>query len=110
MENAGPSREVRRRRHPAVRYFARWAVILVALYAGSYLVLTVQGTYAPSAYGASGPKFYEWYPRGFAFNGRVGEALCLFYAPLWALDNTVWHDGAKRRSGRHPSTDDNPWY
>ncbi|TWT85979.1 hypothetical protein Pla123a_07870 [Posidoniimonas polymericola] len=71
-------------------------VLLVAVllfYLGSYLVLTLQGEYQPTAVGLNGPKVVNWTPRGF-FSANDMEwnlPLLTVYAPLFYADNRWWH-------------------
>ena len=87
---------------PALHYFSKWTLFLGMLYVASYLVLSLPGTYGAMSYGAGGPKFYCWYPKGFHFHHARGKALTVFYYPLWRFDNTLWHSPRHLRSGAYP--------
>ena len=82
----------------------------MGLYIGSYWVLSLNGRYAPGALGAWGPKWYYWFPKGFA-QGKVGYWMVDFYSPIWALDRKFWHKTARDKEdiGDDPVTDVYGW-
>lgn len=88
-----------------MRYFGRWAGLLMAMYAGSYVVLSLMGSYGYWWVSGTGPK-YMWYPMGFGMKSRVNEAVWMFYLPLWQVDRLLWHTQRRRDSGEDPSVDD----
>ncbi len=69
-------------------------VSLLLLYAGSYLVLSLQGRYEPAAIGLSGVKFYAWEPRGFVtieVYPKWRQLPHYAFLPLYWLDTRLWH-------------------
>lgn len=106
MPDNSPTRS---RRWPWVRFFAGWLLTLGILYCASYVVLSIQGTYGPGAFGCNGIKWYNWYPKGFAYNGEPGDWIGAVYGPLLALDRAMWHTRARQASGAYRSSDFCPW-
>ena len=64
--------------------------LLVALYVGSYLVLTMNGRFEVGTISAG--ITYEWAPRGFVTGGRWKLNYIRFYFPLYQLDVNFWHE------------------
>jgi hypothetical protein len=71
-----------------MRALAAGGFLVVALYVGSYLVLTLSGRYEPGMISAG--VTYEWAPRGF-FGPRWKWEYAAFYFPLYQLDVNFWH-------------------
>jgi hypothetical protein len=71
-------------------------VVLLALYISSYVALSVGGRFEPRAIGLNGVKGYAWAPRGFVKDYKWNWSLVLFYLPLTALDERVWHNGYRQ--------------
>lgn len=85
-----------------------WALILpslVAIYVGSYLVLSSQGKYVPTGWGLAWVKNYGWAPRGFV-SGTYGtdqnRLPQLIFMPLWLIDMRFVHTSENAMSGRFP--------
>lgn len=70
-------------------------LFLAAAYFGSYFIMSIQGGYGPGAVGGNGVKFYYWYPKGISFDSRRGLWIWRVYAPLWELDQSIWHRGQR---------------
>lgn len=84
------------------RRFVHRALVVVALYIASYVVLSLCGAYSPVYYSSrritdpSGLLGFRdtslWEPAGMGlFSGFSGFALTTFYAPLLWLDRKWWH-------------------
>lgn len=67
------------------------AMILLALYVGSYFGLSMAGRYEPFTIGLMGVKSYGWAPRGFVTNGRWNRLPIWIYYPLLRADMHFWH-------------------
>jgi hypothetical protein len=78
---------------------------LLAIYAGSYLVLSLQGQYVPAGWGLAWVKDYHWAPRGFV-SGSYGtdqnRTPQVIFMPLWVIDKRFLHTSEKAMSGRYP--------
>ena len=78
---------------------------MLGLYFGAYVMLSVQGTYVPLAWGVSWVKVYAWAPRGFA-SGPAGTewhpVLVYSFLPLWGLDRHLWHTEDRMDEGKYP--------
>jgi hypothetical protein len=74
------------------------ALIFMLIYVGSYLILSVNGHFAPGATGTNGIKWLEWVPAGFSEGFRRRRPVYWSYLPLWVLDQRMWHveDGSAR--------------
>jgi hypothetical protein len=77
-------------------------VLLVAVYCGSYLYLTVRGSYQPVTLGLNGRNTYAWAPQGFVENYHWNRFKIAFYAPLYGCDLRFWHTSERARTGRYP--------
>jgi hypothetical protein len=77
-------------------------VLLVAVYCGSYLYLTVRGSYQPITLGLNGRNAYTWAPQGFVEDFRWNRFKIAFYAPLYGLDLRFWHSRERARTGQYP--------
>jgi hypothetical protein len=89
-------------------------VTLLMIYVGIYAVLTINGRYEPEAMGASGVKWYGWWPRGFMkyedsrrlrLTGKRVWMMNLYLPLLWC-DREYWHRMGGESSGKYPV---NPW-
>jgi hypothetical protein len=80
----------------------RIIVVLAVLYAGSYLLLSLNGRYEPGSAGPTEIKSYTWAPKGFVENFNATAFLPAFYLPLWACDCRFWHTMDKAESGTYP--------
>jgi len=77
-------------------------VLLLVIYCGSYLYLTVQGGYEPITVGLNGRNIYAWSPKGFVQNYRWNRFKIAFYAPIYGLDLRFWHTRDRARTGQYP--------
>ena len=77
-------------------------VLLVAVYCGSYLYLSVQGGYEPITLGLNGRNTYAWAPKGFFEDYHWNRFKIAFYAPVYGLDLRFWHTRDRARSGQYP--------
>ena len=67
--------------------------MVLAVYIGSYLTLTLFGRREVASSGASGPKTYGWAPYGFYDSSAHRWTYLMYpYLPLYALDIRVWHE------------------
>lgn len=85
-----------------------WVLLLpglLAMYVGSYLVLSLQGQYVPAGWGLAWVKHYQWAPRGFV-SGTYGtdqnRLPQLVFMPLWLIDKRLVHTSENAMSGRYP--------
>ena len=76
-------------------------ILLLVIYIGSYVVLSVGGCYEPAAIGLGGVKAYAWAPRSF-YVGNQWQRCPMIYAPLFILDRQLWHTQEKSWSGQYP--------
>lgn len=84
-----------------------WFVLagMTLLYVGVYLVLSVQGNYAPAYWGISGVKEYGWSPRFFTSGpaGTVWHKIPMrVFFPLHVIDERFWHTSGKAFDGYYP--------
>lgn len=77
-------------------------LLLGCAYVGSYLVLSLNGTYEPGSIGLNGVKSYSWAPRGFVTDFRWRRGLMVSYSPLYIVDQRYWHTPDKAYSGVYP--------
>ena len=77
-------------------------LVLLLVYAGSYIVLSAAGRYEPGAIGLGHVKTYNWAPLGFVVGYVWKGAPMIIYAPLYFLDTQLWHTNDKLGSGRYP--------
>jgi len=77
-------------------------VLLAAVYCGSYLYLTVRGTYQPITLGLNGRNTYAWAPQGFVEHFHWNRFKIAFYAPLYGLDLRFWHTRDRALTGLYP--------
>ena len=68
-------------------------LVVVLVYLGSYLAITIVGSYRMGPIGLLGPLGpYRWYPRGFFDKyDRLRPAIAYPYLPLWETDRRFWH-------------------
>ena len=76
--------------------------VAVGAYVVSYLVLSLQGRYEPSAIGLNGVKWYRWAPRGFVTDFRWSSSFAAVFLPLHFLDTKMWHTSDRARFDRYP--------
>jgi len=82
-----------------------WGILVVlAVYVGSYAILSLSGKFVPGCVGTGGVKWYYWMPRGFMRNQRTVLAY-LFYYPLHYLDLRYIHSDDKAYRGGYPRQD-----
>lgn len=77
-------------------------VLLLGLYIGSYLALSVTGRYEPATIGLGGVKSYGWAPCGFVSKYRWKQSMILMFFPLYYLDCQFWHSSAGAYGGKYP--------
>ena len=66
--------------------------MVLAVYIGSYLTLTLFGRPEVATSGLSGPKTYGWAPYGFFDSSAHHWTKLMFpYFPLYVIDIRVWH-------------------
>ncbi len=75
---------------------------VVGAYILSYLALSLQGRYEPSAIGLNGVKWYRWAPRGFVTDFRWNSSMGAAFLPLHFLDTKLWHTSGRAHSERYP--------
>lgn len=72
------------------------AVVALALYLGSYFLLSSKGQYRAvsglSAHGVIKPKRHDWVPYGFDSNSAFIRTLLYIYYPLYLLDTRLIHN------------------
>ena len=83
--------------HPSIAL-----VLLLLIYVGSYLMLSISGRFEPEAIGLNGVKWYAWAPRGFVHDYRWRKSLRTVFIPLWIADTHLWHTSDKAGGGRYP--------
>jgi hypothetical protein len=66
-----------------VRKWVGVAAVVISVYAGSYLVLSMNGRYEPAVIGINYVKFYQWAPKGFVDHYRWRRGWIYFYYPLY---------------------------
>ena len=74
----------------------------LAIYIGSYLALSVQGSFEPAVIGLGGVKRFMWAPRGFVTHFRWNSTMRAAYMPLYLLDTRLWHTSDDAYSDRYP--------
>jgi hypothetical protein len=74
-------------------------LLLLSLYVGSYVALSVNGCYEPCAIGLNGVKSYAWAPYAFMDGYRWRRGPMLFFAPLSVMDERYWHPPGYPTSG-----------
>lgn len=77
-------------------------ITVVGGYILSYLVLSLQGRYEPSAIGLNGVKWYQWAPSGFVTDFRWNRSMSTGFLPLHFLDTKLWHTADSAYSKRYP--------
>ena len=92
------------------------ALALLAVYVGTYCLLTRYGRYEAGDWGINGPKSYQWAPWGFV--DKMGDTPphpnrypyphwktppLLVFLPLWEADRFLWHTRDLATSGRYPA-------
>ena len=77
---------------------------LLALYAGSYLILSCQGRYEPLEGAQTNVTSFAWCPRGFVDSDQftVNRTVMMFFFPVWMADNMAWHTAEELRTGKYP--------
>jgi hypothetical protein len=65
--------------------------LIITIYLGSYLLLSLQGRFEPAAIGLNGVKSYAWAPKGFVNEFKWNNSFVIFYSPLYAIDQWYWH-------------------
>jgi hypothetical protein len=78
------------------------AGLLLSLYVGSYVLLSLGGRYESASIGLGGVKNYGWAPRGFVDDFVWDRSLMRVYFPLYQLDVRCWHTYADADSGKYP--------
>ena len=73
--------------------------VTACAYAGSYLVLSLEGRYEPALIGLMGVKTYKWAPKGFVTDFKDNPTLTIFYFPLLLLDQRCWHTSDRTHRG-----------
>ena len=87
---------------PPRKRIAAYMLSGVALYCGTYLVLSLLGQYEPAVWGLTGPKWYHWAPAGFVSDMRWRMPFLYGFLPLWEADRFLWHTADRAFSGRYP--------
>ena len=77
-------------------------LVTLSAYIGSYLALSLQGRFEPSAIGLNGVKWYACAPRGFVTEFQWNSNLQTVYLPLYVLDTKLWHTSDDAYSDRYP--------
>ena len=76
--------------------------VLLVLYVGSYLGLSLRGRFEPWVATMAGVQLYAWAPEGFVHGGKWNAPLVLFYLPVMRLDWAFWHQSARFPDSRYP--------
>jgi hypothetical protein len=75
-------------------------IIPLAIYLGSYAVMSINGTYRPGTFGTNGIKDWIWSPNGFSdSNNRWRPGFYIFFYPLLVADVQLWHNDWTGLSG-----------
>jgi hypothetical protein len=82
-----------------------FVVAFLAIYVGTYLVLSLIGTYRPGTVGLRGVKDWVWLPKYFTDNsGRWRWHFIYTFLPLFWLDIRYWHNDWTGESGPRDET------
>jgi hypothetical protein len=92
-------------RSPCLKIITSFAIVVLVLliiYIGSYVVLSVNGCYEPYEIGPGRVKLYGWSPYWFTTEYKWNTWLMNVYLPLWVFDQRFWHTYDEADSGKYP--------
>jgi hypothetical protein len=84
------------------RRVSAYSLVLLIAYLGSYLCMSLYGSFEPEVIGLNGVKVYTWAPAGFVKNYKHRQALYYIYLPLWLADRAQWHRDGEAYGSKYP--------
>ena len=82
--------------------------LLFGVYAGAYVVRSLDGRFEPAHIGLNGVKWYQWAPAGFVTDFKWNHAQLKFYYPLYLLDIRFWHNEDAEFVSKYPFNEVKP--
>jgi hypothetical protein len=76
---------------------------MLTCYIGSYVCMSMYGTFEPAHIGLNGVKSYAWAPAGFVKNYKHRQALYYLYLPLFLADRWQLHRDGDADTGQYGS-------
>lgn len=83
--------------------------LLLGVYAASYLILSLNGSYEAESVSLKGVQWWSWAPKGFASEKGWNHAMAAIYFPLCVLDVKLWHKSVDFPDGRYPVNREMRW-
>ncbi len=85
------------------------SALLFCVYAASYLILSLNGSYEAESVSLKGVQWWSWAPKGFASEKGWNHAMMAIYFPLCVLDVKLWHKSVDFPDGRYPVNREMRW-